>query len=165
MTEVSGDTTTTMFDGMRRLLSGVTVITANNSKGERFAMTASSVTSVSAEPPSLLVCINRQATLDHAILETQFFCVNVLAPKHKQISINCATPEAGDSRFEHGHWQQDSKTGLFYLGDAQAVFICSKKATFEYGTHNIVVGDVTTTLIDASEVSVLGYLNGSYLEL
>jgi len=158
---------TTMFDGMRRMVSGVTVVTANNASGERFAMTASSVTSVSAEPPSLLVCINRTARIDHAVIETSFFSISVLAPGHRQVSMNCATPEAyPGSRFAEGDWQQDEQTGLYYLGDAQAVFICHKQAVHSYGTHDIVIGNVTKTLVDgAPEVRVLGYLDGKYIDL
>jgi len=154
-----------MFDGMRRLVSGVCVITAINRAGERFAMTASSVTSVSGEPPSLLVCVNRQARLDQAMNESACFCVNLLSPKQRQISINCSTPESGESRFEHGHWQIDTLTGLSFLADAQAVFWCKKQLTNAYGTHHIYIGDVQRTLVAPGDVNVLAYLNGQYLEL
>lgn len=157
---------TTMFEGMRRLVSGVSVVTANNAKGESFAMTASSITSVSAEPPSLLVCINRTARIDHAVMETPYFCVNLLAPKHKQISNLCSTPESRPgSRFEAGNWVKDEHTGLMYLADAQAIFMCHKQAVHSYGTHNIFIGDVMSTHVDHAGVSVLAYLNGSYIDL
>lgn len=153
-----------MFDGMRRLLSGVSVVTAGNPHGDRFAMTATSITSVSAEPPSLLVCVNRSARIDHAIVESEYFCINILAPMHKQISINCSTPEtSADSRFEHGNWHRDENTGVYYLADAQATFFCRKQATHGYGTHNIFIGDVIRTEVDPGNVQVLGYLNGGYI--
>lgn len=155
-----------MFDGMRRLLSGVSVVTASNLRGERFAMTATSITSVSAEPPSLLVCVNRSARIDHAIKESAYFCINILAPMHKQISINCSTPEASvDSRFDHGNWHLDEATGVYYLADAQATFFCRRQATHHYGTHNIFIGDVIRTEVDPGNVTVLGYLNGGYVVL
>ncbi|WP_075187402.1 flavin reductase family protein [Teredinibacter haidensis] len=155
-------TSSSMLDGMRRLVSGVCVITANNGDGERSAMTASSVTSVSAEPPSLLVCVNRQARLDQAMIESGAFCVNVLGPKHEQISTICATPEKGCTRFELGDWALDEETGLSFLADAQAVFFCRKQATHAYGTHNIFIGDVLRTRVTEGEVKSLAYLNGSY---
>ena len=155
----------TMFDGMRRLISGVSVITANNRKGDRLAMTATSVTSVSAEPPSLLACVNKDARLGQGMEATEYFCVNLLAPKHKQISVNCSTPENGTSRYEHGHWKCDEETGIFYLADSQAVFFCLKKAVYTYGTHDIFVGDVMRTQVAEGEPTVLAYLNGQYVDL
>jgi Conserved protein/domain typically associated with flavoprotein oxygenases, DIM6/NTAB family len=163
MTNTQNPSAVTMFDGMRRLLSGVSIITATNRAGERFAMTASSVTSVSGEPPALLVCINTTASIDAAMASSDYFTVNVLSPKHKQMSINCATPEMSASRFDHGHWLRHAETGLYYLGDAQATFICKKQRSTAYGTHNIYIGDVIETRVAKGEVNVLGYLDGNYL--
>ncbi len=153
-----------MFDGMRRMLASVTIVTANNARGERFAMTASSVTSVSGEPQSLLVCVNKKAGLDHAIEESKHFCISVLSPKHKQIAVNCATPEL-ENRFEHGNWHQHDDTGLHFLADAEAVFFCQKQLTQEYGTHHVYIADVIETRVSQEQVNPLGYLDGDYLRL
>ncbi|SMF40239.1 NADH-FMN oxidoreductase RutF, flavin reductase (DIM6/NTAB) family [Alteromonadaceae bacterium Bs31] len=152
----------TMFDGMRRMLASVSIVTASNRAGERFAMTASSVTSVSAEPPSLLVCVNQKAGLDHAIDESEFFCVNVLSAKHKQVAVNCASSDTLETRFQHGNWHVEENTGCYFLGDAQAIFFCRKQLVQPYGTHHIYVGDVIETRVAQGEVSPLGYLNGDY---
>jgi len=154
-----------MFDGMRRFVSGVTILTANNRLGERFAMTATSVTSVSGEPQSMLACVNQQARLNQAMKETEFFCINLLSPKHKQLSVNCATPDSGVDRFEHGNWHCHEKTGVFYLADAQAVFFCEKKLVQRHGTHDIFIGDVLETHVANESISILAYMNCDYLTL
>lgn len=165
MSDSQAEQPITMFEGMRRLASGVSVVTANDRRGERYAMTATSVSSLSGEPPSLLVCINRDARIDAAMDSTPFFCVNLLGPKHKQISINCSTPERGDSRFEHGFWINDEQTGVYYLGDAQAVFFCEKQQQHSYGTHHIYIGNVLRTQVAPGTPEILAYLNGQYLYL
>lgn len=161
----STEAAVTMFEGMRRLVSGVCVVTAVDEQGERYAMTATSVTSVSGEPPSLLVCVNQQARLHAAVSHTDFFCINVLAPQHEQVSINCASPEMASSRFTEGAWMNHSDSGVPYLSDAQSVFFCRKSQSMVYGTHTIFVGEVEQTLVAPGEPRALAYINGAYRHL
>ncbi|TVZ39165.1 flavin reductase (NADH) [Alteromonadaceae bacterium 2753L.S.0a.02] len=165
MSQSEQETEVSMFEGMRRLVSGVCIVTARDARGERYAMTATSVTSVSGEPPSLLVCVNEKARIHQAISETDYFCISVLAPKHKQISVNCATPESAASRFEHGHWAKHEVSGVYYLSDAQAVFFCRKAQAIGYGTHSIFIGNVEATHVAEGESTVLAYMNGGYITL
>lgn len=148
--------------GMRNLASGVCVITATNQTGERVAMTASSVTSVSDNPPSLLVCVNRQAKIDGALAETDNFAVNVLSREHEDVSNLCAAPSEGDSRFQSGNWVKDGASGLFYLGDALSTFFCRKMQTVSYGTHNIYIGNIEKVILGNPSAELLVYANGAY---
>ena len=162
MTDKDQDLGAALKQGMRYLASGVCVITGETKEGERIAMTASSVTSVSDNPPSLLVCINKSAKMDTALSETAGFTVNVLAKEHEQVSNNCAKPAEGDSRFNEGNWVKDERSGLFYLDDALSVFVCEKKQVVPYGTHNIYIGNITEVLVGAEHKELLVYANGSY---
>lgn len=149
--------------GMRRLAASVCVITAVDSSGQRHAMTATSVASVSDAPASLLVCINCQSSL-HSILATGgTFAVNVLSAHHADISVLCASGEAGEGRFALGDW--DSAHGLPWLRDAQAVFLCDSAAQMTHGTHLIVVGNVREVRVQQKPVNPLLYADGQYRQL
>lgn len=148
--------------GMRNLASGVCVLTGISNSGERVAMTASSVTSVSDDPPSLLVCINKNAKLDTVLTNTRAFSVNVLSKDQEDISNLCARPAEGESRFAVGNWVVDKATGLSYLDDALSVFICEKKHVHGYGTHNIYIGDIHKVHFGSDGPDILVYAKGAY---
>lgn len=151
-----------MKEGMRRLASGVSVVSAALD-GVRYAMTASSVTSVSDSPASLLVCVNREARFSQPMHGGDHFCVNLLSVAHQNISNTCAMPNEEETRFATGNWSLDEKTGLYYLDDAQASFICKKVKCIEHGTHDIFIGDIEHIYINSDDINPLIYLNGGYL--
>lgn len=150
--------------GMRRLAAGVCVI-STKVEGRRYAMTASSVTSLSDEPASLLVCVNQEATMYSLLSMGQPFVVNVLSQAQQQISNICAARDAGEERFSSGDWQQNEQ-GLPYLADAQATFFCQVDSDdMQYGTHRIVVGRIQKTQIHEGEASPLVYVDGRYADI
>lgn len=148
--------------GMRRLASGVSVLSTRLDDGQRFAMTVSSVTSVSDSPASLLVCINQQVSQQaHLTTKGSQFAINVLAQGHQDVSNICAGRDPLKDRFTLGAWQED-ETGLPVLGDALAVFICQTDQVMTYGTHKIVVGAIHKVILNGAEVDPLLYADGSY---
>ncbi|MEJ2418778.1 MAG: flavin reductase family protein [Exilibacterium sp.] len=154
-----------MKEGMRRLASGVCVLSTRNHLGDRFAMTASSVTSVSDSPASLLVCVNKETSMYRVLEEGGGFCINVLAHHHEPISSCCASGEQGESRFLKGHWRNGGEADLPYLQGALATFFCVQDQSFLYGTHKIIIGRISEVLVGAGPVEPLIYLNGSYHRL
>ena len=148
--------------GMRSLASGVCIVSGLNADGERAAMTASSVTSVSDEPPSLLVCVNKTARMDHILQNSDYFCVNILSSSHQDVSEVCATPDAGEGRFDVGSWSQHEGTGLHYIDNAPAVFICHKQRLVPHGTHSIYIANVDEVLVSDKKHQHLVYANGRY---
>lgn len=148
--------------GMRRLASGVCVLSTTLANDERFAMTVSSVTSVSDSPASLLVCIN-QAVSQQAHLSSlgAMFAINVLSTAHQDVSNICAGRDPSKNRFDVGQWTTD-RSGLPVLGDALAVFICKTDQVMAYGTHKIVIGAISDVIVNGAAVDPLLYANGSY---
>ncbi len=148
--------------GMRRLASGVCVLSTRLDNNQRFAMTVSSVTSVSDSPASLLVCINQQVSQQaHLATKGSQFAINVLSSSQQDVSNICAGREPTRDRFEVGSWDEDD-TGLPVLGDAQAVFICQTDQVMSYGTHKIVIGVIHRVIINGADVDPLLYADGSY---
>lgn len=84
--------------GMRRLAAGVSLITTTFN-GEHHGLVATSVCSVSAEPPSLLVCVNQVASSHSAIQQAGFFCVNLLAQDDDELAKRFSDPAARATRF------------------------------------------------------------------
>lgn len=154
---------TALRAGMRRLAASVCVITAVDGSGQRHAMTATAVTSVSDDPASLLVCVNRHTTLHDILAQGGRFAVNVLSADQADISILCASGESGESRFAQGQW--GDANGLPYLRDAQAVFFCRTARQMTHGTHLIAIGDVDKALVADDAVNPLLYANGQYRRL
>ena len=148
--------------GMRRLASGVCVLSTSLPGNQRFAMTVSSVTSVSDSPASLLVCINQQVSQQgHLATKGSPFAINVLSVDHKEVSNLCAGREPTRDRFGIGDWQED-ETGLPVLGDAEAVFICQTDHVTTYGTHKIIIGVIHKVILNGADVNPLLYADGSY---
>ena len=133
---------TTVLDGfraaMRRMASSVSVVTTRNGD-QHHGMAATSVSSLSFAPPSLLVCINRNIAMHKEITEAGRFCVNILGETHGDVCDAFGGKLAGPERFTVGGWA-DHDSGLRYLPDASASLFCKLDAMFEYGTHTICVG-------------------------
>jgi len=146
---------------MRRFPAAVTVVTARGKNGD-CGMTATAVTSLSMDPPSLLVCVNRTASFHTTIEEAETFCINVLREGQHQISTNFGGAKPVGERFAEGDWREQD--GLPYLADAQAVIFCKKSATFIHTTHTIVVGEATALILHES-VAPLLYIDGRYATL
>jgi flavin reductase (DIM6/NTAB) family NADH-FMN oxidoreductase RutF len=76
-------------NAMRRAVSGVSIVTTDGDFG-RYGLTVSSMTSVSAEPPMLLVCVNRNNLLHDAIAGNRRYAINVLGSRHRALAASFA---------------------------------------------------------------------------
>lgn len=144
---------------MRRLAATVTIVTAFDGS-RRHGMTVTAVASVSVDPPSVLVCLNRSTLLHDIMLGARLFCVNVL--HHDQAALSAAfsgklPPEA---RFGFGDWRS-TEDGVPFLADAQATLVCRRIAALPSGTHTIFVGDAFSAG-HRDEVAPLIYENAAY---
>lgn len=158
------DEVTQLFrQAMRRFPAAVTVVTARGKEGD-CGMTATAVTSLSMDPPSLLVCVNRNAGFHRTIEDGGHFCINVLREGQHRISANFGGAKPSAERFSEGDWRESEKDKLLYLADAQAVIFCKKSATFMHTTHTIVVGEATGLILHDT-VAPLLYIDGRYATL
>ncbi|MCF4165171.1 flavin reductase family protein [Zavarzinia compransoris] len=152
----------TAFKGaMRRLAATVTVVTTG-AGGEHQGMTATAVTSVTADPPALLVCVNQSASM-HPSLETGTrFCVNLLNESHAEVAGAFGGKLQGPERFTAGHWAVNDH-GVPYLTDAQANIFCLVDALMIYGTHTIFVGKVDDVRL-FGDIAPLIYQDGRFVK-
>ena len=122
------------------------------------AITVSSVTSVSIDPPSLLVCINKTAGIHDSIIKDSKFCINLLKKSQQDISNLCSTFQEEENRFKNDQWDT---TDIPFLKNAQANIFCKVDEIISYHTHSIVVAKVTESKY-SNEIDTLIYVDGSY---
>lgn len=145
---------------MRGFAQSVVIITTVDQQGRRYAMAATAVTPVSMDPPSMLICVNRNVS-SHPILEGGAnFCLNILGVDQQDIAQCCGGAAKGEDRFSIGRWETDDH-GLPYAAEAQAVISCHQRQRISYGSHDIFIGDVLSIRL-ADRVDPLIYLDGAY---
>lgn len=148
-----------LLSAMRRFGQSVCIITSRRPEG-RVGIVATAVTSLSLDPPSLLISVNRSSSIHPIISARSRFCVNLLAVRHHDLARFCSTASSGEARFSRGDWAEHAN-GLPYLLDAQAAIFCEHDGEFHYGTHTIFVGKVCQAII-CKDVEPLLYINGQY---
>ena len=126
---------------MRFVPAAVTIVTARHG-GNRNGLTATAVASVSADPPQLLVCVNREASAEPLIAASGRFAVNVLTPAHQESADRFAQSKlSSDERFEAHRWI-DLPSGVPALADAIATFECRIVEHSRLGSHSLFIGEV-----------------------
>ncbi|MEO3385029.1 flavin reductase family protein [Mesorhizobium sp. CAU 1741] len=128
---------------MRTLAGGVAIVTSGHGRNRR-GMTVSAVTSVSAEPPCLLIGVNTSAEAHGTILETGAFTVNLLGIEQKELAMRFAGQGGlrGLERFATGSWIDDGPLGLPLLEDALCAMECEIMQSHLVGTHRLIVGRI-----------------------
>jgi flavin reductase (DIM6/NTAB) family NADH-FMN oxidoreductase RutF len=145
--------------GLRGLAKAVTVISCRHGS-TRYAMTATAVNELSMDPPSMIICVNKSASLYAALADGAHFCINVLKASQADISALCSGRARGEARFAIGSWRY-APLGPPYLHEAQSSFICRNVSKIEYGTHGIFVGQVEQVYLRERH-DPLVYMDGRY---
>ncbi len=127
---------------MRNAVNGVSVVTTDGIAG-RYGLTVSTLTSVSAQPPLLLACINRGSPLLAALLANGGFAASLLGEDQREVADTFAgrAPHGAAFDFGCGDWTV-AVTGAPLLHGAPAAFDCTLAETYAAGTHAICLGRV-----------------------
>jgi len=157
----SGHDPRTLRDALGCFATGVTVVTCLNPDGEPAGLTVNSFTSVSLDPPLLLVCLYKKAASAPALIEASHFAINVLQTGQQPASIRFSTRD--EDRFGTTPWAC-GEAGAPILRDSLGVFECERFAVYDGGDHHILVGRVVKASFDASMDPLL-YFRGSYRRL
>ncbi len=128
---------------MRHCAGAVALVTVGREQGRRTGLTVTAVCSLSDDPPSLLVCVNRNASAHPRIREERCFVVNFLTEEHMALALTFSGQKGidGDDRFGFGRWTT-AVTGAPCLEDALVSFDCELRQEFETKTHSVFIGDV-----------------------
>ena len=124
-------------EAMARLGAPVNIITTDGAGGLR-GFTASAVCSVTDDPPTLLVCLNRNSDSNAALKENRVLCVNTLTGEHQHLSPIFAgmTDHDVPGRFATADWSRLT-TGAPVLKGAGVSFDCRIVQVTEVGTHSV----------------------------
>ena len=148
---------------MRRLAGGVAVITAGRGD-EITGMTVTSLTSLSATPPRVLVSINRQASSFALIERYRSFGVNILGSEQQTLADRFSNGRLkGRQRFEGAAWSAGA-SGVPLLTEALATVECQAEEIIERHSHAIIVGRLLGMEL-SHRLSGLVYWNGQYFEI
>ncbi|WGF90432.1 flavin reductase [Marinivivus vitaminiproducens] len=146
-------------DAMARLGAAVNIITTDG-PGGRAGFTASAVCSVTDSPPTLLVCMNRNSSVNDAFRANGVLCVNVLAPGQEDLSSLFGGKTEMEARFAAGRWAT-LRTGAPILDGALASFDCTVAQVAEVGTHSVLFCEVEG-LVEGSAADGLIYFARRY---
>ena len=138
--------------------TGVTIATTLDGDGKPWGFTANSFTSVSLDPPLLLVCLAKTAGSYEAFLKAEHFAINVLSAAQRDASVAFAT--LGARKFDAVPWRKE-KSGAPVLDGVVAWFDCALEQVVEAGDHAILIGRVLA--FDSNGEEPLAYCRGAYL--
>lgn len=145
---------------LSRFASGVTVVTTKTADHQLAGITVSAFSSVSLEPPLILVCIDKRASLHELLKEGVAFAVNILSEDQELISRRFASKD--EDRF-NGTGYTIGAGGAPLLADALAMIECRVVQAYPGGDHTIVVGEVESAIV--AEGKPLTYYRGGYAQL
>ncbi len=157
----TGSDARTLRDAMGCFATGVTIVTANDASGAPIGLTANSFTSVSLDPPLLLVCVANTSGSAETLRTAEHFAVNVLQIGQQPTSNRFAGK--GEDRFASTPWEI-GETGVPVLSGSLSTFECSRDGIYEAGDHFILVGRVAKASFEPRRDPLL-YFRGKYRRL
>lgn len=144
-------------DVIGRFTSGVTVITTKNNSNEEFGITASAVTSLSLDPPMLIVCVNQETGTYHAISESKTFAVNILDERQGDLAFKFS--RSGADKFK-GTDYKFGELDVPLLDGVLAHLECRVIKQVTGGTHGVFIAEVIYA--DTMEKDPLTYYRGQF---
>ena len=156
-----GSDARTFRDALGCFATGVTIITAMDAGGNPIGLTANSFTSVSLDPPLLLVCVANNATSAPILRDAEHFAVNVLQIGQQPTSNRFAGK--GEDRFANTPWEV-GEFGTPVLTGSLSSFECARDAVHDGGDHFILVGRVLKAMFEPRRDPLL-YFRGKYRRL
>ncbi|MEH2543477.1 flavin reductase (DIM6/NTAB) family NADH-FMN oxidoreductase RutF [Bradyrhizobium sp. AZCC 2262] len=164
---VSIETEVTASDfrnAMRQLTGGVSVVTAGRGR-DISGMTVTSVSSLSVDPPALIVSINRESSSWPLVKRYGFFGVNILTSDQLDIAERFAGKGGlkGADRFAGARWMTRA-SGVPLLADALAAIDCEVEDIVERHSHAIIIGPVLDVTV-SPRTAALAYWQGQYVAI
>ena len=146
-------------NAMARLGAAVNIVTTDGAAG-RAGFAATAVCSVSDNPPTLLICLNRNSSAYRVVKANGVVCVNTLAAHHEVLSTLFGVKTPAEERFAAGNWGV-LETGAPVLEDALVSFDCRIREAHDGGTHDILICVVVDMKINAGDEALM-YFNRRY---
>lgn len=139
--------------------TGVSIVTTRDGQGRSYGVTMNSVTSVSLEPPLLLICLRNESDTLTAMRESGMFCINLLASGQEDLSRRFAHRRPDKFKGTRTH---DGRLGAPVLEGVLAALECRVEEVYPGGDHRIVVGEMVHGVRYNENALPLVYFKGNY---
>ncbi|RXZ65354.1 flavin reductase family protein [Pelagerythrobacter rhizovicinus] len=152
------------LEAMARLASAVHIVTTHHA-GSDYGMTVTAVTSLSTDPRSILLSVNRKSAAHDALVAAGELCINTLRPGQAALARTFAgiTGVRGHARFEHGAWEFGDRRPPV-LRDAASLMLCNVLQSHVIGTHRVFACSVSSVML-GQETQALVYGNRRFGEV
>lgn len=148
----------TLREVMGSYPTGVTIVSTVDQSGDPVGLTVNSFTSLSLDPPLVLVCIGRSSRSHDRLVKGSHFSVNVLSSDQSELAIRFAT-DPPDGRFDSVDWHR-GPSGSPIFRESTATLECSVHGVLDGGDHSILVGRVDAAVL--SDRPALIYHRGRF---
>jgi flavin reductase len=146
--------------GMRKLVSGVSLITSTDGT-QRVGLIATAVNSVSVAPPTLLICVNQQASAHDVIRNSGIAAINILRSADREIADSFSDSSRRDERFMKGDWRTLA-TRAPILETSLVAFDCKVVRSLEHHSHTIFLLEAIDVWTTEKSCEALIYANKEY---
>jgi flavin reductase (DIM6/NTAB) family NADH-FMN oxidoreductase RutF len=149
----------------RRWATTVVVVTYRDDSDRPVGMTATSMSSLTADPPSLLVCVNRETRAHPVLIRRRVFGVDILSLGQRPIADHCSI--AGRDKVLRDAWLAGDGSGgeSPRLADSLAHLDCTMDRSFDAFSHTIMVGLIQAVWINPHDAPPLIYHGGAYTQM
>ncbi len=131
---------------MRLCVSSVSLVTACDEAGDWHGMAVTSSGSLSMDPPSMMVAVNRSASIHPVIMRTGRFTLNQMGEPHLGLLERFSRSDMRHLRFAAEDWSRGADGGPLLRG-ALATHVCAVAETHDFGTHTVFFGRVETVVL------------------
>lgn len=142
---VDDEAGTSLREVMSAYPTGVTIVAGRDADGSPYGLTVNSFTSVSLDPPLILVCIDHTSSSHARLVAAPAFTVNVLAAGQRDVAYRFAS-EPSEGRFDELEWTP-AESGAPIIEGSAAWIECSAHEVVRGGDHSIVVGRVERSAV------------------
>tara|TARA_R110001606_G_scaffold12165_4_gene52330 strand:+ start:6801 stop:7235 length:435 start_codon:yes stop_codon:yes gene_type:complete len=140
----------------------VAVIAAADAKGGT-AMTATSISTLSMDPPAVLICVNKRASLFGVLERDAEFSVNFLSVGQEELARLCSDATSREKRYLDPAFAHGDECHAPTVSGAVANLICKQVRTISYGSHVVIIGEVKA--VQSGGSAPLLYSDGKYCQL
>ncbi|MGF6771817.1 flavin reductase ActVB [Paraburkholderia sp. GAS199] len=132
----------TFRDALSAFPSGVTIVSTTDEAGRHWGFTASSFSSVSMDPPLVLVCIANTADSHPAFMKARRYAINILAQEQKDIAMHFARKGVDKFGPHEFHYGTDDNPHPPMLPGSMASLVCTARDVYEAGDHTVLIGEI-----------------------
>ncbi|PNP96842.1 FMN reductase [Sphingobium sp. SA916] len=153
-----------MFRDAMACVGAAAHIVTSDGPGGKVGFSATAVCSVTDAPPTLLICLNRSASVYEAVMKNRRICVNTIAPQHQALALLFGGKSAQSDRFSSGKWT-DVKGVPPVLKDALVSFNGLISETSRIGTHDILYVELDEIRINPDNNKGVVYFQRDFYEV